>query len=131
MQQPWRKDDIESAVTRIPGVREVVDELAVQSLSFFDSSLRRQLYQQIYGSGGAILGSFASMPVPPVQIVVDKGKVTLTGYVNSNVERQVIGNIAGQTLAFGVDNRIQVDGEPPAADRQPKSPGTPGDSIEI
>jgi osmotically-inducible protein OsmY len=131
MEQPWRKDDIENVVTRIPGVREVVDEMAVQGLSTFDSSLRRQLYRQIYGSGNAILSSFADMAVPPVRIVVDKGKVTLTGYVNSNVERQVIGNIARGTLAFDVDNRIQLDGEPPAADRLPKAPGVPGDSVEI
>ena len=131
MQQPWRKNDVEAAVTRVPGVREVVDEMSVQSLSFFDASLRRQLYLQIYGSRGAILSSFADVAVPPVRIVVDKGKVTLTGYVNSNVERQVIGNVARQTLAFDVENRIQLDGEPPAADRQPKTPGVPGDSVEI
>jgi osmotically-inducible protein OsmY len=131
MQQPWKKDGVLDVVTRIPGVREVRDEMAVQSLSFFDASLRRQLYRQIYGSGGAILSSFAGMAVPPVRIVVDKGKVTLTGYVNSNVERQVIGNVARQTLAFDVDNRIQIDGEPPAADRQPKTPSVPGDSVEI
>lgn len=131
MQQPWKKDGVEDAVTRIPGVREVRDEMSVQSLSSFDASLRRQLYRQIYGGGSAILSSFADTAVPPVRIVVDKGKITLTGYVNSHVEQQVIGNIARQTLAFDVDNRIQVDGEPPAGDRQPKAPGTPGASIEI
>lgn len=133
MQQPWRKDDIDNVVSRIPGVREVRNEIGVQGLSFFDTDLRRQLYRRIYGNGrgGAILGSFANVATPPVRIVVDKGKVTLTGWVNSNVERQVIGNIARQTLAFDVDNRIKVDGEPPATDQQPKAPSQPGDSVVI
>lgn len=131
MQQPWRKDDIDAIVARIPGVREVRDEIGVQGLGSFDASLRRQLYRGIYGSGSAILSSFADMAVPPVRIVVDNGKVTLTGWVNSNVERQVIGNVARQTLAFSVENRIKVDGEPPAADQAPKSPAVPGDGVEI
>ena len=131
MQKPWRKDDVDRMVARIPGVREVRNEIGVQGLSLFDASLRRQLYRGIYGGGNAILSGFADTAVPPVRIVVDNGKVTLTGYVNSNVERQVIGNVARQTLAFSVDNRIHVDGEPPAGDRQPKAPSQPGDSIGI
>ena len=131
MQQPWRKDDIDRVVSQIPGVREVRNELGVQGLSPFDSDLRRQLYHGIYGRRGAILESSAGIATPPVRIVVDKGKVILTGWVNSPVERQVIGNIARQTLAFDVDNRIKVDGEPPAADQQPKAPSQPGDSVVI
>ncbi|MFI5183187.1 MAG: BON domain-containing protein [Vicinamibacteria bacterium] len=131
MQQPWKKDGVEDAITRIPGVREVRNEMSVQGLSSFDASLRGQLYRRIYGGGNAILSSFADVATPPVRIVVDNGKITLTGWVNSNVERQVIGNIARQTLAFDVDNRIKVDGEPPAADRQKKAPSVQGDSVEI
>lgn len=131
MQLPWRKVAVDNIVAGIPGVREVRNEIGVQGLSSFDASLRRQLYRGIYGSGNAILSSFADMAVPPVRIVVDDGKVTLTGYVNSNVERQVIGNVARQTLAFSVDNRIRLDGEPPAGDRSPKTPAVPGDGVEI
>jgi len=122
-QQPWRKDDVDRLVARIPGVRDVKNEITVQGLSSFDASLRRQLYRGIYGSGGAILSSFADMATPPVRIVVNDGHVTLTGWVNSEVERQLIGNVARQTLAFSVDNRVKVDGEPPAADRKPAAPG--------
>jgi hypothetical protein len=51
--------------------------------------------------------------------VVDNGRVTLTGWVNSNVDRQVFGVLARSTLAFDVDNKIKVDGETPEQD-QPK-----------
>ena len=122
VRQPWRRSDIDEQIAGIPGIREVRNEIAVQSLSFFDDSLRRQIYRGIYGSVDAVMGTFASVANPPVRIVVDKGKVTLTGSVSSPVQQSILGNIARQTLAFDVDNRVQVDGDAPAADRKPAKP---------
>jgi osmotically-inducible protein OsmY len=114
------RDEIESAVARVPGLRDVKNEIKVQSVSFFDDRLRRQIYNAIYSD---VLRPFAGRTDAPVRIVVDNGRVTLTGWVNSNVDRQLLGNIANSTLAFAVDNRIKVDGEPPAQD-QPKGKTT-------
>jgi osmotically-inducible protein OsmY len=111
-----RRRDIEAAAAHVAGVREVKNEIAVQSASFFDERLRRQLYVAIYGDR---LLPFAGRPDGPVRIVVDNGRVTLAGWVNSEVDRQVFGHIARGTLAFQVENRIKVDGEPPEVD-QPK-----------
>ncbi len=111
-----RRKDVEAAVARVPGLREVKNEIQVQSASFFDDRLRRQIYLAIYGDR---LRSFAGRTDGPVRIVVDNGRVTLTGWVNSNVDRQVFGVIARSTLAFDVDNKIKVDGEAPEQD-QPK-----------
>jgi osmotically-inducible protein OsmY len=111
-----RRKDIEAAVARVPGLREVKNEIQVQSASFFDDRLRRQIYVAIYGDR---LRSFAGRTDGPVRIVVDNGRVTLTGWVNSNVDRQVFGVLARSTLAFDVDNKIKVDGETPEQD-QPK-----------
>jgi osmotically-inducible protein OsmY len=119
VQQPWRKDDVDSLVAAIPGVREVRDEITVQSLSPFDDRLRHQIYHGIYGNTSAVMGRYVGDPDPPVRIVVDKGRVTLTGYVSSPVEQALVGNVARQTLAFAVDNKVKVDGEPPASDRKP------------
>ena len=114
------RDEIESAVAHVPGLRDVKNEIKVQSVSFFDDRLRRQIYNAIYSD---VLRPFAGRTDAPVRIVVDNGRVTLTGWVNSNVDRQLLGNIANSTLAFAVDNRIKVDGEPPAQD-QPKGKPT-------
>jgi osmotically-inducible protein OsmY len=92
----------------------------VQSASPFDDRLRGQIYARIYGDR---LLPFVGHTDAPVRIVVDNGRVTLTGWVNSEVDRQVFGNIANGTLAFAVDNRIKVDGEPPEQD-QPKTKST-------
>ena len=45
---------------------------------------------------------------------MENGKVTLTGIVRSNVEQVMLGHIARGTLAFGVDNKVQVEGDRPA-----------------
>jgi len=120
--RPNFKDEVEYAVTVIPGVREVRDNISVQGLSPFDESLRQQIYRQVYGRlDSALAGRDGSNP--PVRIVVDGGRVTLTGYVNSNLDRVLIGNIARSTLAFAVDNRIKVDGEPPTVDSKPNGAG--------
>jgi len=63
-----------------------------------------------------------------VRIVVDHGKVTLTGWVNSAVDRTLVGIAARDTLAFDVDNRVKIDGEPPAVDSKP---ATTGPGVEI
>jgi osmotically-inducible protein OsmY len=115
-----RRDDIERVVAGVPGLRDVKNEIKVQSASFFDERLRRQIYFAIYSNR---LRPFAGRWDAPVRIIVDNGRVTLTGWVNSNVDRQVLGNLANSTLAFAVDNRIKVDGEPPAQD-QPKAKTT-------
>ena len=107
--QPWRKDDIEARVARVTGLRELVNEISVQDVSFFDENLRRQLVRRIYGSDNFI--QYANWPNPPIRIIVNDGKVTLTGYVRSGVEQALLGHIARGTLAFGVDNQVKVDGE--------------------
>ena len=50
-------------------------------------------------------------PYPPVRIIVSNGRITLAGYVNSEVERQMLGHIARGTLAFGVDNQLKLESE--------------------
>jgi hyperosmotically inducible periplasmic protein len=107
--QPWRKDDIQKRVARREGVREVKNQIRVQPVSGFDNRLRVQLYRQIYGQG--MFERFASMPNPPIHIVVENGNITLTGLVNSRVEKAVLESIARGSLAFKVDNQVQIESE--------------------
>lgn len=107
--QPWYKTDIEKRVAGIPGVKEVKSEIAVQSLSFFDDRLRRELYHRIYGDQRFV--QYASWAHPPIRIIVDRGRVTLTGYIGSAVEQQLVGHIARGTLAFAVDNQVKLESE--------------------
>jgi hyperosmotically inducible protein len=107
--QPWHKDDLQKRVAKLEGVREVKNQIRVQPASIFDDRLRVQLYRQIYGAG--MFQRYASSANPPIHIIVENGNITLTGLVNSQVEKAVLGSIARSTLAFRVDNLVQIESE--------------------
>ena len=107
--QPWHKDDLQKRVAKLEGVREVKNQIRVQPVSIFDDRLRVQLYRQIYGAG--MFQRYASFANPPIHILVENGNITLTGLVNSQVEKAVLGSIARGTLAFRVDNQVQIESE--------------------
>jgi osmotically-inducible protein OsmY len=107
--QPWRKDEVERRVARLDGVRDVRNQIRVQPVSGFDDRLRRQLYRRIYGNG--LFQRYAGWVNPPIRIVVENGNVTLTGVVNSRVEKLALESIARGVLAFKVDNQVQVESE--------------------
>jgi osmotically-inducible protein OsmY len=109
VQHPWRKADIERRVAQLDGVREIRNEIRVQSVSPTDERLRLQLYQQIYGND--LFQRYATFVDPPIRIIVENGNVTLTGVVNSPLEKTVLGSIARSALAFRVDNQVQVESE--------------------
>lgn len=114
----FSRNEIVDRVARVEGLRGLRDEIAVQSVSQFDDRLRRELYFQIYGER---FTHFANPAHPPVRIVVDRGRVTLTGSVPSNVDRTLIGHIARDTMAFKVDNRLELDSEREKEERKPGS----------
>lgn len=114
--QPYRKTDIEERVARVRGVRAIQSDIQVQSASIFDDRLRLQVARAIYGDQRFV--QYAHRADPPIHIIVDRGRVTLTGYVSSPVEQVVLGHIARGTLAFAVENKVQVDGDTP---KEPKA----------
>jgi osmotically-inducible protein OsmY len=52
------------------------------------------------------------MANPPIHIVVERGRVTLTGVVNSEVDRMLARSLAAtQFGAFSVKNELKTDAE--------------------
>ena len=107
--QPYRKTDIEKRIARIEGVKGVSSEIRVQGLSSFDDRLRRELVQRIYADERFV--QYASWAQPPIRIIVDNGRITLTGVVGSALEQQLVGHIARATLAFAVDNQVKLESD--------------------
>jgi len=107
--QPFKKADIQRLVQKVPGVASVTNELKVLPVSFQDDRLRRQLARAIYGD--PTLRRYAIQAVPPIHIIVDNGHVTLTGIVNSDMEKQIAGiRASGAGLSFGpVVNNLEVE----------------------
>ena len=96
-------------MARVDGVRQVVNKIDVLPVSQFDDQLRRQLARAIYGNPA--FRPFASMVNPPIHIIVERGRVTLEGVVNNNVDRQIANSIASQVLAFEVKNELRTTAE--------------------
>ena len=56
---------------------------------------------------------YAGWADPPIRIVFENRRVTLTGVVTSPVEQLRPGMIARGTLAFDVSNQVEVESERP------------------
>jgi hyperosmotically inducible protein len=110
--QPYKKSDIERIVQHIPGVTSVTNEIKVLPLSMQDDRLRLQVARAIFRDPA--LSRYAMGAVPAIHIIVDNGKVTLTGAVNNALEKQVAGMRASAAgLSFGpVVNNLTVDNPP-------------------
>ncbi len=109
-----RRRDLESRLAKIEGVRDVHNDLRLQGTSTYDERLRLQLYARIYND--PMFSQYASWPEPPVRVFVDRGRVTLAGTVNSKVEQAKLGLIAGESLAFSVQNFVQLEQDTPRED---------------
>jgi hyperosmotically inducible protein len=110
---PYKRDDIEKRVARVDGVRAVNNQLAVLPVSTFDDELRYRIARSIYSN--ANFWNYAIMPNPPIHIVVEHGRVTLTGVVQSNVDRMLARSLASQFGAFSVTTDLKTDSEVQAA----------------
>lgn len=106
---PYKRNDIEKRVAKINGVRSVRDEITVLPVSQFDDELRYRIAKSIYNNSN--FWNYAIMANPPIHIVVDRGRVTLTGVVQSNVERMLARSLATQFGAFSVTNALKTDAE--------------------
>ena len=106
---PYKRDDIEKRVAKVNGVVTVRDEITVLPVSQFDDELRYRIARSIYGHSN--FWNYAIMPNPPIHIVVEHGRVTLTGVVGSEVDRMLARSLATQFGAFSVTNALKTDAE--------------------
>ena len=106
---PFKRDDIARIVSRVDGVSSVRNELGVLPVSRFDDDLRYRIARAIYGN--ANFWPYAVMRNPPIHIIVERGRVTLEGVVNNNVDRQLAYSIASMFQAFSVKNELRTDEE--------------------
>lgn len=104
---PFKRDDIGARVSKLDGVRSVVNEIGVLPVSPIDQNLRVKIARAIYSHPS--FWQYASMASPPIHIIVERGRVTLTGRVNSEVERMLAYSLAQVDGALGVTNQLKLD----------------------
>jgi len=107
--QPYKKQDIERLIQRVPGVASVTDEVRVLPLSRMDDQLRLQVARAIFRD--PVFQRYSMQALPPIHIIVDNGHVTLTGVVNTDMEKEIAGmRASGAGLSFGaVTNNLEVE----------------------
>jgi len=106
---PYKRSDIEKRIAKVDGVRSVYDQISVLPVSQFDDELRYRIARSIYNNSN--FWNYAIMPNPPIHIVVEHGRVTLTGVVQSDVDRMLARSLATQFGALSVTNSLRTDAE--------------------
>src|SRR5215510_3411161 len=106
---PYKRNDIGKRVAKIDGVKEVRNTITDLPVSQFDDDLRYRIARAIYGNSN--FWNYAIMANPPIHIVVERGRVTLTGVVANEVDRMLARSLATQFGALSVTNALKTDAE--------------------
>jgi osmotically-inducible protein OsmY len=107
--EPYKKTELEKRLYRVIGIRNFKNALEVLSNSISDASLRQVLSTRLYTD--PTFSDFASMPIPPIHIIVQNSRVILTGAVNTQLMKQKAESIIRQTPGvLAVDSRLRVGG---------------------
>jgi len=113
---PYKANEVADLAARVHGVQEVRNEIKAMPVSTFDDQLRFTIASRIYRE--PMFWNYGIQANPPIHVVVDNGRVTLTGVVNSEVERRKAESIARTTFgSFAVENKLRLDSEVPTSTR--------------
>jgi hyperosmotically inducible protein len=103
----YKASDVARIASKVRGVQSVSNASRTLPASLFDDRLRAVIAHRIYTD--PVFESYALQVPPPIHIVVENGRVTLTGAVGSEVERVKAGFTAGEVFGvMSVDNELQV-----------------------
>jgi hyperosmotically inducible protein len=105
--QPALKSDAENVIKHIEGVGQVVNKINVLPPAPMDSQSRVALYRAIYGFPA--LEKYAMGVQKPIRIIVNMGKVTLEGVIDTQADKDMVGLRANTVPGiFSVTNNLQV-----------------------
>jgi osmotically-inducible protein OsmY len=90
-----KKGEIFERVAKINGVQDVQNEIGVLTPSRADTQLRNTIARQIFRSSH--FERVANSRNPPFRVIVERSVVTLVGYVQGDIERRLLEQIAQQT----------------------------------
>jgi osmotically-inducible protein OsmY len=101
-----KREQLETEVATVPGVRQVVNRVAVLRAGGTDDALRHRVARAIYGH--ASFRRYAAMSHPPIRVLVEQGRVTLAGEVKTAVERLVARSLAEEESGVPVGDHLIV-----------------------
>ena len=108
--RPTTRKSAERVVQKIAGVENVVNNIEVLPLSGFDDSIRLRTLRTLQ-SGGSLYRYFLGAS-PSVRLIVDRGNVTLEGYVANRGDYRLMNILArGVPGVFSVKNNLVIEKE--------------------
>jgi len=106
--RPTLKSDAENVVKSIEGVSKVVNDIKVLPLSPMDNGIRIAVFRKLYGWNSPLF-RYSEGAIPQLHIIVDNGNVTLVGFVDSAMDKEIAGMLANQVPnVFSVKNDLVV-----------------------
>jgi hyperosmotically inducible protein len=101
------RDEALADIANMPGVKDVINNVALEPASIFDDGLRARAARAIYRD--PVLSKYAIDPAHPIRIIVANGHVTLYGAVDNKMDKEVAGIRANQLFgAFSVENKLEI-----------------------
>lgn len=108
--RPTTRTDAGRRVAKIAGVQQVVNNIEVLPLSYFDDSIRVRTYRALFRTGG--LYRYAMGANPAIHIIVERGNVTLEGVVGTTFDKQLAYFAArGVSGSFSVTNNLRAEND--------------------
>jgi hyperosmotically inducible protein len=104
---PRKREEIGDRVGRLDGVRSLTNDIGVLPVSQTDDRLRRVIANAIYSHPN--FWRYAERTHPPIHIIIEHQRVTLTGVVENQGDRILAYSLAQVSGVLSVDNRLQVN----------------------
>ncbi|MGH9767294.1 MAG: BON domain-containing protein [Blastocatellia bacterium] len=107
--RPTLKKDSQRRVEKVEGVDRVINQIEVLPLSPNDDRLRRAVFRELFNSNSPLF-RYGQQPVPPIHIIINRGRLTLKGVV-ANKGDSDLANIKARGVPglFEVRNELRVE----------------------
>ena len=103
---PLKREEIEKRITKIDGIRSLTNEIGVLPVSQTDDRLRRVVASRIYNHPN--FWRYAERTNPPIHIIIEHQRITLTGVVESQGDKILAYSLAQVSGVLGVNNELRV-----------------------
>jgi osmotically-inducible protein OsmY len=93
---------------KIIGIQEFKNDIEVLPVSLSDQRLREVLANRLYRD--STFSDFASMPIPPIHLIVSGSRVIITGVVGNQLMKQKAESIIRSTPGvLSVESRLRIE----------------------
>jgi hyperosmotically inducible protein len=107
--RPSTKTEAGKRASGIEGVERVDNQIEVLPVSPGDDRLRVAIYRAIFNWNSPLF-RYATRSVPPIHIIVNRGRATLKGVVATEGDKNIAYiKASGVPGVFGVTNELQVE----------------------